>query len=162
MHRGFSLVEILITISIIGILSSIVLTNLTDSRERAKIAKAQLELRGIRNAVLLLSSDTQLWPGGLALDLVGCGASNNEIGDLSTDEAGIVGNDGTFDPNWNGPYMESIPVDPWGRNYFFDTDYQIEDTSWTAVLGSLGPNGGAINDYDSDNIITILASSTCP
>ncbi|MEX0931815.1 MAG: prepilin-type N-terminal cleavage/methylation domain-containing protein [Candidatus Paceibacterota bacterium] len=161
-HRGFTLVEILITIAIIGILSSIILVNVTSARERAMIAKAELEIRSLRNSVLLLSDDTRLWPGGQDIDVVACSGTGNEVMDLSTGSAGILSNDGTFGSTWNGPYAQEVPTDPWGRNYFFDTDYSMGGNSWIVAVGSLGPNGGDLGDYDSDNIVYVVASSTCP
>jgi hypothetical protein len=51
--------------------------------------------------------------------------------------------------------MPTIPLDPWGHPYFFDTDYDIDPSGGVtnaAVIGSFGPNGVGQNVYDSDNI----------
>ena len=76
---------------------------------------------------------------------------------LNTSNAGLTGTDGTF-PDWAGPYISNVPQDPWGNNYFFDPDYQIDGLNY-AVLGSFGPNGVGPNLYDADDIYIILDGS---
>lgn len=69
--------------------------------------------------------------------------------------AGLIDTDGAY-LNWKGPYMGVIPKDPWGNNYFFDTDYDIGGGVMRVVLGSYGPNGVGNNLYDADDIRLIL------
>jgi len=52
--------------------------------------------------------------------------------------------------------MKSIPQDPWGNNYFFDTDYDVNGVGTRAVVGSYGPNGVGNNLYDSDDIYYVV------
>lgn len=61
---GFTLVELLVVISIISVLASTVLASLSQSREKSKVAKAQQELTELRNAIYLLIDDTGKGPGG--------------------------------------------------------------------------------------------------
>ena len=51
--KGFSLIELLVVISIIGLLTSVVLSNLTSARGRARDAKRALEMQTIFNAINL-------------------------------------------------------------------------------------------------------------
>jgi len=76
------------------------------------------------------------------------------VWDLNAANAGLVATNGGF-PNWDGPYMQSVPKDPWGSDYFFDLDYRIDGKDF-AVVGSFGPNKVGKNLYDSDDIILIL------
>ena len=159
-RAGFSLIEILVVISIIGILSSIIISSVNSARKAAKIAKAQAMVKQIRTAISLLEGDTGQWPGHKTIEEVEGGVGGNEIWDLGAPEAGLAATDGNF-PNWGGPYISHIPPDPWGNNYFFDTDYDTDPgsgTTWAVAVGSFGPNGQGPNVYDSDNIFQIIVS----
>lgn len=152
--RGFSLIELLVVIAIIGILSSTVLGAVQKAREKAQIAKARAFVKELRNAIALLEDDTGQWPGHQTIDVVDTGGGTNELYDLSVPEAGLVATDGNF-PNWKGPYLSDMSLDPWEHSYFFDTDYDIDSSTGVtnaAVVGSFGPNGVGPNVYDEDNI----------
>ncbi len=58
MKKGFTLVELLITISIIGILSSIALSAFGSAREKARIAKTNAELKQISDAMVVAQSES--------------------------------------------------------------------------------------------------------
>lgn len=161
---GFTLIEILVVIGIIGLLSSMTVIAVNNAREKAKIAKAQQDIDVIYGAIGQLMVDTGEWPGHQTPDEVNSGASN-EIWDLTTQASGITQTDGLYF-NWGGAYMLSIPLDPWGNNYFFDTDYRINsdnepcnggsNCSNAVVVGSFGANGVGQNQYDSDDVIKIV------
>lgn len=159
-RRGFTLIELLVVIAIIGILSSVVLTSLGSTREKARITKTKFEISSIKTAIFQLEIDTEQWPGHKTIFDVESGASGNEIWNLNSEEAGLTQDDSSTPfPFWGGPYISRIPVDPWGNNYFFDTDYDIDPGPgriWAAAVGSFGPNGVGQNVYDSDNIYEAL------
>jgi hypothetical protein len=91
-----------------------------------------------------------MWPGGLDRGV----SQNPETWDLTTADAGLLANDGDFE-NWQGPYLPSIVLDPWGSPYFFDPDYRIGSVN-RVVVGSFGPNRRGRNIYDSDNVYVLL------
>lgn len=158
--KGFTLIELLVVIAIVGILSAVVLASVRTAREEAKIAKSRLMLKQIRSAIAMLETDTGEWPGHKTIEDIEGGVGGNEIWDLNAPEAGLVETDGLF-TDWSGPYIHTIPIDPWNNNYFFDTDYDIDPgagNTWAAVIGSFGPNGIGPNLYDSDDIYELLVS----
>lgn len=164
---GFTLIELLVVISIIGILSSVVLSSLNTARKKAKIGKAQAELSNIKTAITLLESDTGKWPNGCPIGKI----SNPEV-KLDDPQAGLretitVNDNGSGCiwtakdvANWNGPYMKT-PVDPWGNSYDFDPDYtpysvsggcpQAQEAKMSVVV-SYGPDGKERNLYNCDDI----------
>jgi len=150
--RGFNLIELMVVITIVGILAAIAIPQFSVYREKAKVAEATSELKEIQLVIELLASDTGKWPGP---NEVGATA-NMEVWDLSAANAGLVATNGAF-PGWNGPYIASVSKDPWGNNYFFDPDYTIVGVLY-AVIGSFGPNGVGPNQYDSDDVIIKLAA----
>lgn len=163
-EKGFTLMEVLIGIAIIGFLASMVLVNVNTAREKARIAVAKAESREIYNAFILLESDTFQWPGHKTPYEVEEGSDNEICPDgctysLSDPQAGLTATDGNYGGGWDGPYLDEIPTDPWGTEYFFDTDYDIdpgEGQDWAAVIGSYGPNGVGNNQYDDDDIYYII------
>ena len=151
--RGFTLIELMIVIAIIGILAAIALIVSSSYATRAKVAEATCDLDMIYKAMVLLETDTGEWPGHQTIGEVNKGGGN-EVWDLSVGAAGLVNTDGNF-PGWEGPYLPSVPKDPWGNDYFLDTDYQIGGVDYL-VLGSFGPNGVGQNVYDDDDVIKII------
>jgi len=177
---GFTLIEILVVVAIIGILASVVLASLGDSRELAQVRKAQADMRNIHTAMEVLFNDTGLYPHQQERYCPPRSAGGNEV-DLSLPSTGLVGNDGSY-PNWSGPYVTSV-IDPWGNPYFFDEDYYclsntigcngIQDSDLdSSVLVSCGPNNarginpalpgysnGTACAYDDDNVVYLLCKN---
>jgi hypothetical protein len=66
--------------------------------------------------------------------------------------------------------MNVMPMDPWGNEYFFDTDYEVDNTTdapcdggivpadcyLAVVVGSYGPDGVGNGLYNGDDIIKII------
>lgn len=175
---GFTLIELLVVIAIIGLLSTLAVTAVNSARIKAKTAEAEHEIKLIYDAIARLANDTGEWPNHQSIDTVcdvGCPSNNELCGpdagggncpgkSLSDDDAGLTQNDVSIPYSaWSGPYMNSMPLDPWEREYFFDTDYEVNAAgepspggAKAVVIGSYGPNEQGKNDYDSDDIIKII------
>ena len=147
---GYTLIELLVNLAIIGILTGISISTYMTYKEKAKTARVQAELKNIHLAIVALANDTELWPGPNTIGVT----ANQEIWNLSAPEAGLVAATSAF-TNWQGPYIQSIPKDPWGSNYFFDPDYYINGTP-VPVVGSFGPDKKGKFTYDSNNIYRLL------
>lgn len=176
--RGFSLIELLVVIAIIGILATVVIVTVNTAREKALIVKAKGEIKQIRNAIEALGIDTNQWPNHQN-DYCTNTTGTNEVWDLNSEDAGITKNDSSpAYPRWAGPYMSNVPKDPWGNDYFLDTDYKIdingdpynsnpancnspETCTLVPVVGSFGPDGIGQNIYNTDDVITIITPDGC-
>jgi general secretion pathway protein G len=147
---GFTLLEIMITVGILGLLISAVTYSILRAAANSRTRTAETHLEMIAAATLQLAWDTKRWPNQALRSNPG----STEIWDISTDAAGLADNDGDYD-DWQGPYYRGDFVDPWGNPYFFDPDFRV-DGVMRVVVGSFGPNGRGRNQYDSDDIIVLL------
>lgn len=168
--RGFTLVELLIVIAIIGILSTIAVVSLVRSRATAKEFTTHADIVAIQNALTLLVEDTGKWPNGCPPD----GVSDSEV-DINDAQAGIVDQPAVGDQGggcewtaedvaaWRGPYIVNALTDAWGNAYYFDPDYNAyagcgskTTQGKRPVIVSFGANGEGVNDYDCDDIFLAL------
>ena len=130
-HKGFTIIELLIVIAIIGILATLVLTNFQNSQAKARTSKAEAELQLVEKAIATMVLDLAKWPNGCSINV----SSNPEV-DIIEAEAGLtlVPPVGVIDTgcewtaadaaSWDGPYLQDDSIiDPWDNNYVFDPDY---------------------------------------
>lgn len=74
---GFTLVELLVVISIIGVLAALLLVNLSNVRERGRDSARKSDLAQMRTALRLYYNDFQTYPAAQNGLIVGCGAGGD-------------------------------------------------------------------------------------
>lgn len=97
--KGFTLIELMLVVIIIGALVAMVMPRLTGRSEQARVAACKADIQAnIATALKLYELDNGNFPNtGEGLDAL-LNASSSAS-------------------NWNGPYLEKKPIDPWGREY---------------------------------------------
>ena len=116
--RGFTLVELLIVMGILGVLTALLIANISSGRERARDAVRKSDFANIRNALRIYYNDYQQYPASSGGNIMGCGAG----GVLACSWAG-----GSFTAEGN-TYMKKLPGNPSGENEY----------SYTQTLGGEG------------------------
>ena len=119
-QRAFTLIEILLVIVIIGVLTGMVATRLSGRSNEARIARAQVDIRGQLSLALdLFEQDTGRYP-----------TEDEGLQSLVAD-TGIAG--------WKGPYVKGeLKPDPWENEYVYSID---PDDIRLYRLMSAGPDG---------------------
>lgn len=124
--QGFTLVELMLVVIILGILVAMVTPRMAGRSEQARVAAAQADVDlNIATALKLYDVDT----GGFPTTEEGLNA-------LLSAPAGAK--------NWKGPYLEKKPVDPWGNAYQYKCPG--EHRTYSYDLYSIGKDGVASDD----------------
>jgi len=132
--KGFTLVELMLVVVIIGLLAGVAVPNLMGRLKEAKRAKASADVKVLENAIDMYAM---------------------HIGNYPTTEQGLnvlVSNVGNQD-DWSGPYLKKgkkIPKDPWKNDYVYRADSQ-HDLDYD--LFSKGPDEQEDTDDDIGNWI---------
>ncbi len=146
---GFTIVELLIVIVVIGVLAAIVIVAYTGIQAQARSAAISADLRNVKQAISRLEIDTGASVFGCPTrtfgpegSITGTGAGLTGAPITGTVNEGCTWSTGAVTA-WKGPYMPTT-VDPWGRPYRIDLDYFICENGSARLIAaalSLGEDG---------------------
>jgi len=128
-HSGFSLIELLVVLIILGLIATMVVPNIIGRSEDAKLRAAAAQVQRLSMAVDEFYLDTGRTPRDL-----------NELVEAPGDAS-----------NWNGPYVNNSNLtDPWGNEYVYRSpgEHRTVDIS---SHGRDGQPGGEGPDADINN-----------
>lgn len=136
-HRiesGFTLIEVMVVVVILGILASIIVPKIMSRPEQAKQVKAQQDILAIESALQLYKLDNGFYP------------STDQGLQALVDKPNI----NPIPANWkDGGYLKQVPIDPWGKPYQY-LNPGIHNPSDVDVF-SYGPTGQADNKSEIGN-----------
>ena len=134
-QKGFTLIEIMVVIVILGILGTIVAPIILKRPDQARVTKAKQDLQVLSSALDMYKLDNFNYPDtdqGLEA-LVSRPTSGEDV------------------PNWSeGGYIKKLPKDPWGRDYLYMSPGENDPVDIYSLGSDGAPGGeGAASDIGS-------------
>ena len=129
-RRGFTLIELMVVLVIIGVLGALIVPNLIDRADDARVTAARTDVNNLVQALKLYKLDNQRYPS----------AEQGLEALVARPTAGAI------PPNWK-PYVDKLPADPWGRQYQY-LNPGVKGDIDVFSFGADGQPGGEGNDAD--------------
>jgi len=169
--KGFTLIEVVVILAVIGILAAVLTPMLISYIDDARQTRAESDVKAIGTAICAFNKDLRKWPiwssGTATYDVlysddgdhatVASGKTFNTSTNGDTLEDQLITNGPGYSTSgkrkWRGPYLESINADPWGNKYYVNVKYLKPGHSGYAVFVlSAGPDGEI--DTDDEQTVT--------
>ena len=123
-HAGFTLIELMVVLVIIGVLAALIVPNVLDRADDARSTAARTDVNNLMQALKLYKLDNQRYP-----------TTEQGLQALVARPAAQP-----VPPNWK-PYLDKLPNDPWGRPYQY-LNPGVKGEIDVMSLGADGQPGG--------------------
>jgi general secretion pathway protein G len=127
---GFTLLELMVVVVIIGVLAALIAPAVLERAEQAKVTAARTDVSNLMNALKLYRLDNGRYPSG----------------DQGLDSLVTKPTVGAIPNNWK-PYLDKLPNDPWQRPYQY-ANPGVHGEIDVVSFGADGQPGGEGNDAD--------------
>ncbi len=131
-NTGFTLIELMIVVVILGLLATIIMPKILDRPEQARRMKTKVDIRSIESALALFKTDTGRFPTT---------SEGLEV---------LVSNPGIKGYNADG-YLDKVPSDPWGTRYVYISPGMNNRNYDLKSYGKDGEGGGAEDNADIES-----------
>ncbi|GAA6152185.1 type II secretion system major pseudopilin GspG [Pseudoteredinibacter isoporae] len=128
---GFTLIEVMLVVVILGVLATLVIPNMVGQDEQARKAAAASDIRAIATAL-----------GNYRLDNFSYPSTDQGLAALVEQPSGFP-----EAKNWRQKYLRKVPTDPWGNEYIYISPGAEGDFDLIS-FGRDGKAGGEGNDAD--------------
>ncbi len=133
-QRGFTLIEIMVVLVIIGIMAALIVPRVLGRAEDARKVAAKADISAIANALKLYNLDNMRYP------------TNQQGLQALASKPSIAPIPNSYK---DGGYLDKLPTDPWGNQY----QYQNPGKHGEVDVYSFGPNGSTTGSEDDTGVI---------
>ena len=128
---GFTLIEIMVVVVIIGLLATLILPNVLGRQDQALVTKAKADINAITGQLALYKLDNFTYPA----TATGLAALVSNVENKNT---------------WRG-YLDKLPKDPWGNDYLYKSPGEHSEDFDLWSNGADGEEGGEDTKADIGN-----------
>ena len=132
-QRGFTLIELMVVLVIIGVLAALIVPNVLDRADDARVTAAKTDIANLTQALKLYKLDNQRFPS----------AEQGLQALVTKPTVGVI------PANWR-PYIDKLPMDPWNRAYLY-INPGLKSEVDVMSFGADGQAGGDGKDADINN-----------